>query len=80
MPDLDNNIKWGNSLISSDFYEKAEMSLLDEEELCRINVFDWETNFPQVFTGDNPGSSPTVVEKLSAEALHPSTYVKLRQR
>ena len=29
--------------------------LLDEEEHYRINVFDWETAFPQVFSGDNPG-------------------------
>jgi Eco57I restriction-modification methylase len=31
------------------------MTLLDEEERYRINVFDWASNFPQVFTGGNPG-------------------------
>jgi predicted type IV restriction endonuclease len=55
LPDLDNNIKCGNSLIGPDFYEDEQMMLLDEEEHYRINVFDWEKSFPQVFEGDNPG-------------------------
>ncbi len=55
LPDLDNNIKCGNSLIGPDFYENEQMMLLDEEEHYRINVFDWEKSFPQVFEGDNPG-------------------------
>ena len=48
LPDLGNNIKCGNSLISSDFYDGRQMTLLDEEELYRINVFDWETEFPKI--------------------------------
>lgn len=55
LPDLDNNIKWGNSLIGSDFYNNQQIGFLEEEERYRINVFDWEANFPQVFTEDNPG-------------------------
>ena len=55
LPDLDNNIKCGNSLIGPDFYENEQMMLLDEEEHYRINVFDWQTAFPQVFAGENPG-------------------------
>ncbi|MEJ7842242.1 MAG: N-6 DNA methylase, partial [Rubrobacter sp.] len=55
LPDLDRNIKCGNSLIGPDFYENEQMILLDEDEHYRINVFDWKTNFPQVFDGDNPG-------------------------
>ncbi|MFQ5852766.1 MAG: Eco57I restriction-modification methylase domain-containing protein, partial [Candidatus Binatia bacterium] len=49
LPDLGNNIKCGNSLIGSDFYENRQMSLLDDEERYRINVFDWKTEFPDVF-------------------------------
>lgn len=48
LPDLGNNIKCGNSLIGPDFYEGRQMSLFDEEERYRINVFDWETEFPEV--------------------------------
>jgi type I restriction-modification system DNA methylase subunit len=55
LPDLDENIKCGNSLIGPDFYDDEQMMLLDEEEHYRINVFDWEGSFPQVFEGDNPG-------------------------
>jgi len=55
LPDLSNNIKCGNSLISSDFYDNQQMSFLDEEEQYRINVFDWKAEFPEIFKGKNPG-------------------------
>ena len=45
LPDLANNIKCGNSLIGTDFYEQATM--LTEEEAYRINPFDWESEFPE---------------------------------
>lgn len=48
LPDLDSNIKCGNSLVASDFYEKQERLFLAEEELERINVFDWEKAFKSV--------------------------------
>ena len=48
LPDLGNNIKCGNSLIGSDFYDGQQLSLLDEEERYRINVFDWETEFSEI--------------------------------
>lgn len=51
LPDLGNNIKCGNSLIGSDFYNGQQMTLLDEEELYRINVFDWETEFAEIMDG-----------------------------
>ena len=54
LPDLDGNIKCGNSLIGPDFYDSEQMVLLDEEEHYRINVFDWKAAFPQVF-GDDSG-------------------------
>ena len=51
LPDLGNNIKCGNSLIGSDFYDGQQLSLLDEEERYRINVFDWETEFSEIMKG-----------------------------
>ena len=48
LPDLDNNIKCGNSLIGSDFYDKVQMNLLREEEVYRINVFDWQQEFSSI--------------------------------
>jgi len=49
LPDLGNNIKCGNSLIGPDFYDDEQISLLDEEQQYRINAFDWEVEFPEVF-------------------------------
>jgi type I restriction-modification system DNA methylase subunit len=54
LPDLSNNIKCGNSLIGPDFYNQTEMNFLDDEEKLRINVFDWQKEFPQVFKTTSP--------------------------
>ena len=43
LPDLGGNIKWGNSLIGSDFYQGKQMSLLDDEALYRVKAFDWDS-------------------------------------
>jgi hypothetical protein len=55
LPDLRENIKCGNSLIGPDFYENEQMVLLDDEEHYRINVFDWQAAFPQVYEGEDSG-------------------------
>ncbi len=47
LPDLERNIQCGNSLIAPDFY--AGQLDLDDEAMQRINVFDWQAAFPQVF-------------------------------
>jgi len=48
LPDLGTNIKCGNSLIGPDFYNNNQASFLDEEERYRVNVFDWQAEFPQI--------------------------------
>lgn len=55
LPDLEKNIKSGNSLIGRDYYDTQQISLLEQDERRRINVFDWETAFPHAFKGKNPG-------------------------
>ncbi|MDP2154724.1 MAG: TaqI-like C-terminal specificity domain-containing protein, partial [Sulfuricella sp.] len=47
LPDLDSNIKCGNSLVGPDFYD-GNLDL-GEDERRRVNVFDWEAEFPGVF-------------------------------
>ena len=42
LPDLSGNIKWGNSLIGSDFYSGEQMTLFDNEELLKVKPFDWD--------------------------------------
>jgi type I restriction-modification system DNA methylase subunit/predicted type IV restriction endonuclease len=48
LPDLDANIKCGNSLIGPDFYEGRQGQLFDEEEMYRVNAFDWKAEFPEI--------------------------------
>ncbi|GHU33033.1 adenine methyltransferase [Spirochaetia bacterium] len=48
LPNLEANIKCGNSLIGSDFYVQANLDLT-EEELFKVNCFDWEKEFPAIF-------------------------------
>ena len=47
LPDLSNNIKCGNSLIGWDILK--DNPGLEQEEIERINPFDWEKEFPEVF-------------------------------
>ncbi|HEW79042.1 MAG TPA: hypothetical protein ENH34_03615 [Phycisphaerales bacterium] len=64
LPDLANNIKCGNSLIGPDFYESLvpgpvpgasdEPSIPDDLQR-RINPFDWQTEFPEIFSRKNLG-------------------------
>ena len=50
LPDLADNIKCGNSLIGQDFYNGQQMSLLDQDEIFRINVFDWAKEFASIMS------------------------------
>ncbi len=42
LPNLGGNIKCGNSLIGPDFYDAGQTRLFDEDEMRRVNVFDWD--------------------------------------
>jgi len=55
LPDLDRNIKCGNSLIGTDFYTGRQIEMFDEEQRYKINAFDWEEEFPEIFKRKNPG-------------------------
>ena len=47
LPHLGNNIKCGNSLIGPDFYN--DQLELFPEQMKKINAFDWELGFPEIF-------------------------------
>lgn len=49
LPSLDSNIKCGNSLVGSDYYNEKDVSLFDDEAMRKINTFDWNKEFPEVF-------------------------------
>ncbi|MBI1878421.1 MAG: N-6 DNA methylase [Chloroflexi bacterium] len=50
LPDLGHNIKCGNSLIGPDFYDSrpTQLSMFDEDEMYRINAFDWQAEFEEI--------------------------------
>ena len=54
LPDLENNIKCGNSLIGKNFYEGVQESMglyeNEDEERYQINAFDWDGKggFPEI--------------------------------
>ena len=49
LPSLDENIKCGNSLIGNDFYSGGDSLNIDIETQYKINCFDWEREFPNIF-------------------------------
>ncbi len=55
LPNLSSNIKCGNSLIGSDYYENQGLFSIDGEERYRLNVFDWNSEFPEIFQKENSG-------------------------
>jgi hypothetical protein len=50
LPNFDNNIKCGNSLIEPDYFVGQMMP--DADELRRVNPFDWTLEFPEVMQAD----------------------------
>lgn len=49
LPNLENNIKCGNSLIGPDIYKNAELEL-NTEDIKRINTFNWDNEFDWIIT------------------------------
>lgn len=48
LPDLDRNIKCGNSLISPDLYSQPALPDLSPADRYRINTFDYGDGFPEI--------------------------------
>ena len=48
LPDLNDNVKCGNSLIGPDYFSGKMFT--DSEELRRINPFDWQREFSAIFS------------------------------
>jgi hypothetical protein len=84
LPDLGDNIKCGNSLIEPDYFEAQLMP--DEEEMRRVNPFDWKAGFPEVMAaggfdaviGNPPYVRPHHIEPQAKEYFwrRYSTFVK----
>ncbi|MBP7736293.1 MAG: N-6 DNA methylase [Spirochaetes bacterium] len=50
LPDMTKNIRCGNSLIGSDYYDGRDLKLFSDEEFKSVNAFDWadKNGFPEV--------------------------------
>ncbi len=77
LPDLAHNIKCGNSLIGPDFYAGQQIDAFREDDLYRINAFDWKREFAEVFSRDSgkgldcKGLKPLVSPHPSDKGLQP---------
>lgn len=83
LPDLSDNIKCGNSLIGSDFY-RQQLLPLTEEERYRINVFDWQKEFAEIFKAGGfdavIGNPPYGASLNDAERIYLSSKFKATAR
>jgi len=89
LPDLGNNIKCGNSLIGTDFYNMPEAEKLTDEERGRINAFDWKDGFPEILSGKNPGFDtvignppyiPIETMKASEREYYQNNHIELQRK
>jgi hypothetical protein len=82
LPDLASNIKCGNSLIGPDFYDGQQLTLFDEDEKYRINVFDWNAAFPDIMKAGGfdavIGNPPYIRIGNIEEHLRPYLYEKYK--
>lgn len=74
LPDLENNIKCGNSLIGVDYYTSRQLSLLDDKTAEQMNPFDWSAEFPRIakfsaIIGNPPYIDVKLLDTATKEAL-----------
>jgi len=71
LPTLDDNIKSGNSLVDTDFYD-SEIDFGDER---KVKPFNWQKNFPEVFKNNGfdiiIGNPPYIKERGNKEIFEP---------
>jgi type II restriction/modification system DNA methylase subunit YeeA len=69
LPDLSNNIKYGNSLIGWDILK--DNPNMEQDAVSKVNPFDWEKEFPDVFQNGGfsivVGNPPYVRQEILGE-------------
>jgi type I restriction-modification system DNA methylase subunit len=79
LPDLDRNIRTGNSLVDIDIFNSLSLLSINEQDRERVNPFDWEGAFPEVFAD---GGFDVVIGNppyIFGEYLDPNTKTYLSQ-
>jgi len=78
IPDLSNNIKFGNSLIDTSVLSSQTLSIFDPDNLKHLNPMNWEDAFPEIIKNGGfdviIGNPPYVKEYTNRE---PFEYMKL---
>ncbi|OPX41892.1 type IIS restriction enzyme Eco57I [Ruminiclostridium hungatei] len=49
LPHLDQNIRCGNSLVDSTYFEYNEDAILSHKQVVEINPFDWKSEFMEIY-------------------------------
>jgi hypothetical protein len=89
LPDLSNNIKCGNSLISTDFFNFSGEVEYNDELIYRVNAFNWKAQFPQIvdnggfncIVGNPPWGASFIEEELKyLRAKHKAIIVSVRPK
>lgn len=94
LPDLGDNIAWGNSLVDDSFFEFLDGEELSETDNYKINAFDWENQFGffaadkfDVVVGNPPyGAALLAPEKrwltsaFNWQSYQPETYLIFLER
>jgi hypothetical protein len=80
---LEHTVRDGNSLIGQDFYKgQTSLNLYDATQKERVNTFDWEAAFPEVF--DRGGfdvvvGNPPYVKLQNFKTVHADMATYLRE-
>lgn len=85
LPDLSENIKCGNSLVASDFYDQSNLVDLDMDSQLRINAFDWASpgGFPKIMQAggfDAVVGNPPYVQLSMEDFKEETVNAYLKQR
>ena len=78
---LDHHIREGNSLVGSDFFNDLDATP-NAEQIERINPFDWEETFPEVFEDggfDIVIGNPPYVKLQNFRAVYPDVAAFLKE-
>ena len=81
LPDLNDNIKCGNSLIGPDYFSGKMFP--DSEELRRVNPFDWQHQFPAIFSSggfDAVIGNPPYIRIQTLQETNPEQVKYLKEK
>jgi hypothetical protein len=81
LPDLNNNIKCGNSLIGPDYFSGKMFP--DADELRRVNPFDWQREFSAIFSSggfDAVIGNPPYIRIQTLQESNPEQVKYLKEK